>query len=334
MKRRFLLLAIAFQLLIPVWMAAERELVVQNGRTLYLRTAPIDPRDIFRGDYVRLDYEASSFSPRQASKLIRKQGIERDSLVYARLETAPDGLSRAIEITREQPESGPFLRGRTLHRWHPGEGSRALQVRYGIEKYFVEQGHGKTMEQRRGRRQGIQTPMEVELAVDTSGTAVITGHRWSPLGIGLAVKRPVGPPDEPRPDSVVMELTLQNVSDHPLSMVLLPQLCSFTLEPVKSAPLDLEPQRPECNDHRPATEHLVKLAPDDSRSFTFDFNEERWRVPVNGKPTPIGMLEWSQRFRLVYRSAGVQETRRLPEQQHIWLGEIPSPAFHGRGRID
>ncbi len=334
MKRKLLLLAIAFQLLVPAWMAADRELVVQNGRAVYLRTAPIDPRDIFRGDYVRLDYEASSFSPRQAGAKIREEGIEKGSVVYARLETGPGGLSRTIEVTREQPESGPFLRGRTFHRWHPGDGGQALQVRYGIEKYFVEQGRGKAMEQRRGQRRGIQTPMEVELAVDTSGTAVITGHRWSPIGIGLAVKRPVESPDEPRTGSVVMELTLQNVSDRPLSLILLPQLCSFTLESVKSAPLDLEPERPECTDLGPTTEHLVKLAPDDSRNFTFDFNEERWQVPVNSKPTPIGMLEWSQRFRLVYRSAEPQKIRQLPGQQHIWLGELPSPAFHGRGRID
>ena len=334
MKRKLILLAIAFQLLVPAWMAAERELVVQSGRTLYLRTAPIDPRDIFRGDYVRLDYEASSFSARQASEQIREEGIEKGSVVYARLESGPNGLSRAIDVTRERPASGPFLRGRALHRWRPGGGGRALQVRYGIEKYFVEQGRGKAMEQRRGQRQGIQTPLEVELAVDTSGTAVITGHRWSPVGIGLAVKRPVDPTAEPQPDSVVMELTLQNVSDRPLSLVLLPQLCSLALEPVKSAPLDLKPERLECSGLGPAAEHLVELAPDDSRSFTFDFNEERWQVPVNGEPTPIGKLEWGQRFRLVYRSPEPQEILQLPEQTHIWQGELPSPAFHGRGRID
>lgn len=333
MKRKLLLLAIAFQLLVPAWMAAKRELVVQNGRTLYLRTAPIDPRDIFRGDYVRLSYEASGFSPRQTSEQIRKQGVEKGSVVYARLETGPGGLSRAIELAREHPASGPFLRGRALHRWRPEVGG-ALQVRYGIEKYFVEQGRGKAMEQRRGRRQGIQTPLEMELAVDTSGTAVITGHRWSPIGIGLAIKRPVVPSDEPRTDSVVMELTLQNVSDRPLALVLLPQLCSFALEPVKSAPLDLKPERPECGGLRPAAEHLVELAPDDSRSFIFDFNGERWQVPLHGEPTPIGKLEWSQRFRLVYRSAEPEGILQLPGPQHIWQGEIPSPAFHGRGRID
>jgi len=333
-KKKLVLLVIAFQLLVPAWMAAEREWVVQSGRTVYLRTAPIDPRDIFRGDYVRLDYEASSFGPRQASEQIRTEGLEKGAPVYARLESGPRGLSSAVEVTRERPDSGPFLRGRALHRWRPGGGGHALQVRYGIEKYFVEQGRGKLMEQRRGRRQGIQTPMEVQLAVDTSGTAVITGHRWSPIGIGLAVKRPVDPNAGPTPDSVVMELTLQNTSDHPLSLILLPQLCSFALEPVKSAPLDLRPERPECDRLHPTPEHLVELAAEDSRSFSFDFNQERWWVPVNGEPTPIGKLEWGQRFRLVYRSPKPQEIRQLPEQRQIWQGELSSPAFHGRGQID
>ena len=103
---------------------------------------------------------------------------------------------------------------------------------------------------------------------------------------------------------------------------------------MKSAPLDLKPERPECGGLEPAAEHLVEFPPDDSRSFTFDFNEERWQVPVNGEPTPIGKLEWGQRFRLVYRSAEPQEIRQLPGQRHTWQGELPSPAFHGRGRID
>jgi hypothetical protein len=33
--------------------------ILKTGKVIHLRTAPIDPRDIFRGDYVRLNYEIS-----------------------------------------------------------------------------------------------------------------------------------------------------------------------------------------------------------------------------------------------------------------------------------
>jgi uncharacterized membrane-anchored protein len=48
-------------------MAAEREYIVLTGKTVYLRTAPIDPNDPFRGQFVRLNYEISTI-PKDLTK--------------------------------------------------------------------------------------------------------------------------------------------------------------------------------------------------------------------------------------------------------------------------
>ena len=62
MKTRFIIGAIAFQLLVLGYIAGQREWILRTGRTVWLRTAPIDPRDVMRGDYVRLDYEVAHVS--------------------------------------------------------------------------------------------------------------------------------------------------------------------------------------------------------------------------------------------------------------------------------
>ena len=39
------------------WMIAGRAAILRNGQEVLLKVEPIDPRDLLRGDYVRLGYE-------------------------------------------------------------------------------------------------------------------------------------------------------------------------------------------------------------------------------------------------------------------------------------
>ena len=59
MRKAIILTAVIMQVLVLAYMAGEREYILKTGTMIHLRTAPIDPRDIFRGDYVRLNYEIS-----------------------------------------------------------------------------------------------------------------------------------------------------------------------------------------------------------------------------------------------------------------------------------
>lgn len=71
-------------------LGGEREWVLRTGRTIYLRTIPVDPRDVMRGDYVRVAYEMSSVSRAQCRGRLadRNQAfwaLPPDTRVYARL---------------------------------------------------------------------------------------------------------------------------------------------------------------------------------------------------------------------------------------------------------
>ena len=334
MKRPWLILAIAFQIIALIWIAAKREWIVQTGETAFIRTAPIDPRDIFRGDYVRLSYEAATFSKDQVRDGLLERTLKRGDTVYVPVTLDKRGLIQPMYVTDIQPEEGPFLRGHISNRFYRDNEWNSLQVKYGIEQYFVQQGKGLEIEKQRGTRTGIQVPMEMELALSQDGTAIIKGHRWSPLGIGLNVKQAVAP-DSPRGEqNAILELTLQNASDQPLSLIMLPNLCSFNLVSIKSAPKDLSLTRNECQNIPVSPEMLVTFSPGEERNYVFDFNQSPWLIEEDGKPITIGTLDWGQRFRLIYRIPDNFQGLSADSLGTLWTGELPSRAFHGRGQID
>jgi len=338
-SRPWVWLAIALQFLVLLGMAGEREWIVQTGERLWLRTAPVDPRDPFRGDFVRLSYEVSRLGPRQLGFDPQQRVLPEGAQVFAALERGPREVARLRQVMETPPESGPFLRGRVQRGWYPWNG---LEVKYGIEQLFVEQGRGQEIEARQGERQGVQVPLEVELALNGRGTAVITGHRWSPLGIGLRTLRRDGEAEQSAPAPApgaqepipLFELTLQNVSAAPLALVLLPEECSFALESVAWSPQALAPVRSECDGLAPAAGQILTLAPGDSWQRRFDFTESRWQVVLDDKTLPIDRLPWEQRFRLIYRPPAAERVAQPPGAAQVWHGELPSRAFHGRGQID
>jgi uncharacterized membrane-anchored protein len=60
MRTKLIIAAIFVQVLVLGWMAGEREWIVRTAPTVWLRTAPVDPQDLFRGEYVRLNYDIST----------------------------------------------------------------------------------------------------------------------------------------------------------------------------------------------------------------------------------------------------------------------------------
>lgn len=175
MRKIAILSAVVFQLAVLGFMAAEREYIVRNGRTVYLRTAPVDPRDIFRGDYVALRYDINLID----GKLLR-DGLSsgaawdlRKLPVYTVL-TERDGVAEAAYTTDRKPDGGLFIAGRI--QWPASHG---IWVRYGIESFYVEQGSGRELERLLPTRAG-RTRVEMQVRIGSGGQAVLTGYRVRP----------------------------------------------------------------------------------------------------------------------------------------------------------
>jgi uncharacterized membrane-anchored protein len=233
MRRVFILICIAAQVLVLAVMAGEREIILNTGERIYLRTAPIDPRDPFRGDFVRLSYEISSIARRQVREDLTDHIKEKGLQVYAVLKQDARDLYNIDHLTGDKPDDGIFLRGRITNEWRITRGRGAVGVKYGIEQLFVEQGRGMDIERRRGTREGLQVPMEVEVAVGSGGKAVIRDFRWSRLGMSLKMlrfhrrDRNTNLDEVTEPLSPKLEISLQNVSDTPLAIADPGNHCGF-----------------------------------------------------------------------------------------------------------
>ena len=95
-----------------------------GGKTVVLKTQPVDPFDIFRGQYMTISYEISRIDfPPEA-----KEGDP----VYVSLEEDEDGIWNGKGSSLNKPDGGVFIKGTLRQSW------RGLTAEYGIEQYFFE----------------------------------------------------------------------------------------------------------------------------------------------------------------------------------------------------
>jgi len=343
-RSALVILAVVLQFFVLAFMAGKRELLVRTGRTVWIRTAPIDPRDLFRGDFVRLNYQLNRVTDSELSgDLVTSARRSAGEVVYSVLRETENGLVELDHATDACPEAGLFLKGRTTHDWgFRRRRGQVLTVKYGIETYFVEQGAGLEMESKRGSRGGVQVPLEVEVAVGGDGTAIIKGHRWVPLGIGVRLIPPpsqVRQPGQPAPPPVgaKLELTLENASEGTLAIVNLPDLGAFRLRSVRWAPRQYELVEPLAQDSPVEDAHVISLQPGESHVYRIDLENDRWLVRAKGTqetPVKIATLPWGQTFRFVYSSPPREACAHLESSAAIWHGSLESQAFHAGGRVD
>lgn len=154
MKKHIGIISIAaLWLLIAVGLITVKQAVIYNGTRIILETKPVDPYDILKGDYVRLNY---------AINTVQNMTLEGNYLLVSRryyvLLKQDENLSWQVDaITAKRPENKLFIAG----LWN---GRRMV---YGIEEYFVPEGKGRDIERLSGA--GLQ----VEVAVDKNGNSVI-----------------------------------------------------------------------------------------------------------------------------------------------------------------
>jgi uncharacterized membrane-anchored protein len=139
---------------------------------------PVDPRDLFRGDYVTLRYEITAITSQYwrdgLSKItydITYNNHIEGKKIYVVLKVDANDVADVLYASDKKPQKGElYIRGRINYL---ESGGSLLYVKYGIEAYFVEQGKGQQLEQR-----GSNAPLrEAEIALGRNGIAVIKGFR-------------------------------------------------------------------------------------------------------------------------------------------------------------
>lgn len=103
-----------------------------TGQEVKVKTIPIDPRSLLRGQYVRLNY---SFTQLPTKELISEHDLRNGEVVYVSLKNAGDHYEY-LSASLEEPRQGVFLRGRIANRKYE-EDREYFRIRYGIEALFL-----------------------------------------------------------------------------------------------------------------------------------------------------------------------------------------------------
>ena len=135
-----------------------------TGKTVILKTLPIDPFDFLRGQYLTINYEIS--------RVNFTDNIKEGETVYVSLKEGDDKIWHANYVSSIKPEIGVFIRGTAKQSW------RGLGVEYGIEQYFFE------------RDAHIPIMDSVKVKVDNTGQARIVELLMNGTSLNITYKKP------------------------------------------------------------------------------------------------------------------------------------------------
>jgi uncharacterized membrane-anchored protein len=147
--RRSILLAVlvaALQIAFLGWMIAGRAAILRDGAEALLKVEPVDPRDLLRGDYVRLAYDISSIPGKLVTNLPANDAALSEGPIFVRIGKDADGYWRAHSATLGAPATPPAtgeldIRGTASELWRV-DADAQIFVTYGIERYYVPEGEG------------------------------------------------------------------------------------------------------------------------------------------------------------------------------------------------
>ena len=173
--KRLILAAVALALVqigFLSWMIVGRAATLRNGQEILLKVQPVDPRDLLRGDYVRLDYEIGTIPVDIVTNAPAGEFASISGPIFVRLGKDEDGYWRPRSASLGTPgNAAPAgevdLQGKVRSGWRLAPGA-SFSVQYGIDRYYVPEGEGRAIETDMRER-----PFAILAAVGADGTAQI-----------------------------------------------------------------------------------------------------------------------------------------------------------------
>ena len=159
MNLKHFLMVLAAQTALLLGLIAQQEYRLAAPTTILLETAPVDPRDLLRGDYVILNYKVSIL-PSSLWDTAPAGKFSPGLPVFVSLEQRGQ-FHEAVLLSATRPEPVPnrvLIQGHLQHSWSTNQ----VRVEYGLERYYVEEGTGNP----RGK-------LTVQVAVGAAGKPVI-----------------------------------------------------------------------------------------------------------------------------------------------------------------
>lgn len=139
-KKKSFFLAMAIPLLILLAMTIKPQATLIFGKEVVLETKAYDPTDLFRGDYVAINFAISDV-PKSKVPLSIDEVYNKSLYVSLKQE----GKYYVVDqVSETKPKQGLYLKGKFQNSFNE---TNTYRVDYSLDKYFVEQGSGKELEQ-------------------------------------------------------------------------------------------------------------------------------------------------------------------------------------------
>lgn len=155
MRKAIVLAGLVFILAAVNWQVAGKERVLREGTPMLLQLAPVDPRSLMQGDYMRLEYAIARESSAGAGAL---REWPRDGQLVVTLDD--DGVAHLVR--RHEPGTA-LAAGERLLRYRRRDG----RVRIGTDAFFFQEGLAE-----------LYAPARYgEMRVDADGDGLLIGLR-------------------------------------------------------------------------------------------------------------------------------------------------------------
>jgi uncharacterized membrane-anchored protein len=168
-----ILAVVALQTVALVYMIVDRQHMLDASRVATLKVVPVDPRDLFRGDYVVLSYDISRLD---VKTIEGEDTFASGDTAYVTVRKSADGDWSAVSIAHKPgtASAGDIPIRATVMTADDitAEGPSFVSLTFGVESYFVPQGTGHDIEQ-----QAREHKLSVDVAVDEQGRAAIKAIR-------------------------------------------------------------------------------------------------------------------------------------------------------------
>ena len=164
-RGRLLQLLLAAQVLYVLGVAGAGYATTTLGRHVTLAAAPISPRELQSGDFVRLSYTISQV-PRTLWR--GKAAPKRRQSIYILLNTRTSPSSTVAGVYADAPT--PTAGQAVLRGWVASVYPRSLALRFGLERYYVP-GDSPLRREKIGRTH----PLQVQVSIAPWGQASIAG---------------------------------------------------------------------------------------------------------------------------------------------------------------
>jgi len=144
LKTTALILSVSMQIAILLGMYVLAALPLWTGNEVKVKTAAVDPRSLFRGNYALLQYDISLLERRLFDS---PHTLRNGEVVYVVLKPGPGDVFTFSGVSMVKPSSGVFLRGR-IEGPHWVERNKYFRINYGIEAFFAPKEKALALEKR------------------------------------------------------------------------------------------------------------------------------------------------------------------------------------------